>query len=98
MNGVGNVGYKKFCLWPLRFRDLWPPALPGGHQPKANGHPARGHQPYRTLQCSTLVGGNVGIAYIAYMVRAWGFCLAPCTLERQNVGKSDCLHFFPLKS
>jgi hypothetical protein len=32
---VGNVGNKKFCLWPLRFRGPWPPALPGGLAPKA---------------------------------------------------------------
>ena len=30
---------------------------PPPSKPKATGHPARGHQPYRTLQCSTLVGG-----------------------------------------
>ena len=34
MNGVGNVGYKKFCSWPLRCRDLRPPALPGGPSSK----------------------------------------------------------------
>ena len=71
---------------------------PGAIKQTAIGHPARGHQPYRTLQCSTLVGGNVGIAYIAYMVRAWGFCHAPCGFEPSNVGKSDCLQFSPLKS
>ena len=47
---------------------------PGAIEQTANGHAAASHQPYRTLHCSTLVGGNVGIAYIAYMVRAWGFC------------------------
>lgn len=61
----------------------------------AKCHAAASRQPYRTLQYSTLVGGNVGIAYIAYMVRAWGFYHA---LGRPDVGKSDCLHFFLLKS
>jgi hypothetical protein len=86
MNGVGNVGNKKFCLWPLRFRDLRRSALPGGHQ--ANGKRPRGPQPVtlQSLQCSTLVGGNVGIAYIAYMVRAWGFCHAPGRPDVSNVG------------
>ena len=71
---------------------------PGALSRKPKAMAATSHQPYRTLHCSTLVGGNVSHAYIAYMVRAWGFCHAPCTFERQNVGKSDCLHFFPLKS
>ena len=38
MNGVGNVGNKKFCLWPLRCRDLWRSALPGGLKQTAIGH------------------------------------------------------------
>jgi hypothetical protein len=46
---------------------------PGAIKQTANGHAATDHRPYRTLQCSTLVGGNVSHAYIAYMVRAWGF-------------------------
>ena len=52
----------------------------------AIGHAAIDHQPYRTLHCNTLVGGNVGIAYIAYMVRAWGFCHAPGRPDVGNVG------------
>lgn len=71
---------------------------PGALEQTANGHAATSRQPYRTLQCSTLVGGNVGIAYIAYMVMTWGFLLAPCGFEPSNVGNSNCLHFFPLKS
>ena len=86
MGRVGNVGNKKFCLWPLRCRDLQPPALPGGPQPKAKSHGATSRQPYRTLHCSTLAGGNVGIAYIAYRVRAWGFRLAPGRPDVGNVG------------
>ena len=68
---------------------------PGALKQTAIGHRPCSRQPYRTLHCSTLVGGNVGIAYIAYMVRAWGFCHA---LGCPDVGKSDCLHFSPLKS
>jgi len=53
MNGVGNVGYKKFCLWPLRCRGHWPPALPGcpsgkRARPAASepgGHAAGGQRP-----------------------------------------------------
>ena len=93
MGHVGNVGYKKFCLQPLRFRGPLARALPGGLAPNAMA--AMQPQTLQSLQCSTLVGGNVGIAYIAYMVRAWGFL--PCAM-RLDVGKSDCLHFFPLKS
>jgi hypothetical protein len=48
---------------------------PGAIKQTANSHAARSRQPYRTLHCSTLVGGNVGIAYIAYMVQAWGFAM-----------------------
>ena len=55
------MGKKKFCLQPLRFRDLQPPALPGGH--RANSKRPRGPQPV-TLQCSTLVGGNVGSVHM----------------------------------
>ena len=51
---------------------------PGALKQTANGHAATSRQPYRTLHCSTLVGGNVSHAYSAYMVRAWGFCHAPC--------------------
>ena len=51
---------------------------PGAIEQTAIGHAAIDHQPYRTLQCSTLVGGNVSHAYIAYMVRTWGFYHAPC--------------------
>jgi hypothetical protein len=83
---VGNVGYKKFCSRPLRFRGPWPPALPGG--PQANSKRPRDLQPpnLQTLQCSTLVGGNVSHAYIAYMVRAWGFGHAPGRPDVGNVG------------
>ena len=59
---------------------------PGALKQTANSHRPRGHQPYRTLQCSTLVGGNVGIAYIAYMVMAWGFVHAPGRPDVGNVG------------
>jgi len=37
---------------------------PGALGQKAKSHAATGHQPYRTLQCSTLVGGNVGSVHM----------------------------------
>ena len=83
MGNVGNVGYKKFCSRPLRCRGPWPPALPSPLQANSNRPPAM--QP-TTLQCTTLVGGNVSHAYIAYMVRAWGFCHALGCLDVGNVG------------
>ena len=83
---------KNFVCGPSAAVALWPGPSPGGPQAKSNWPPARGHQ---LAVCNTLVGGNVGIAYIAYMVMAWGFCHAP---GRPDVGKSDCLHFSPLKS
>ena len=93
MGNVGNVGKKKFCLQPLRFRG--PLALGPTRGAISQKQMAMQPQTLQSLQCSTLVGGNVGIAYIAYMARAWGFL--PCAM-RLGVGKSDCLHFFPLKS
>ena len=51
---------------------------PGALSRKQNAMAAIDHQPYRTLQCNTLVGGNVSHAYIAYKVRAWGFYHALC--------------------
>ena len=37
---------------------------PGAIEQTATGHAAIDHQPYRTLQCSTLVGGNVGSVHM----------------------------------
>ena len=74
---------KNFVHGPSAAVALWPGPSPGALSQKANCHGALCLQ---SLQCSTLVGGNVGIAYITYMVMAWGFYHAPGRPDVGNVG------------
>lgn len=77
---------KNFVCGPSASVTFGARPYPGALKQTANGHAATSRQPYRTLQCSTLVGGNVGIAYITYMVWAWGFRHAPGRPDVGNVG------------
>jgi len=74
---------KNFVCGPSAAVALGRRPFPPPSKPKANGHR---HAAASLQFCSTLVGGNVGIAYIAYMVMAWGFCHAPGRPDVGNVG------------
>ena len=57
--------------WPLA---AGPTRGPSSKQQPATGHAA--HQPYRTLQCSTLVGGHVGSVHMTRSLAGLGaFCM-----------------------
>ena len=49
---------------------------PGALKQTANGHAACSQQPYRTLQCSTLVGGRVDYVHTTRSLVGLGaFCM-----------------------
>jgi hypothetical protein len=77
---------KNFVCGPSASVTFGARPYPGALKQTANGYATCSRQPYKNLQCSTLVGGNVSHAYIAYMVRAWGFSHAPGRPDVGNVG------------
>jgi len=54
---------------------------------------ARGHQPYRNLQCSTLVGGNVGSAHMTRWLAGFGAFWLCSTLVEGHVGNVPTCFF-----
>ena len=56
---------------------------------------ARGHQPYRTLQCSTLVGGNVGSVHTTRSLVGRAIGHVAMNMRRSICGScGQCTHTF----
>ena len=56
---------------------------PGAIKQTAIGHATCSHQPYRTLQCNTLVGGNVGSVHMTRSLVGRGH--RPCGHEHAPI-------------
>ncbi len=70
---------------------------PGGIKQTANGNRARSQQPYKNLQCSTLVGGNVGSAHKTRWLAGRGVFWPCSTLVEGHVGNVPTRFFLRLK-